>query len=56
MIMTLRGLKQYHGERTIVGQVREAVSRYLYDEEEKFWDSMPGEQKAKRDVRTEDSR
>ena len=49
MMLTLRKLKQYYGERTIAGQVREAVSRYLYDEEEGFWDTMERAQEGEQD-------
>ena len=49
MMLTLRKLKQYYGERTIAGQVREAVSRYLYDEEEGFWDTMEKAQEREQD-------
>ena len=56
MMLTLRKLKQYHGERTIVGQVREAVSRYLSEEEEKFWDTMTRVRETERRIRRHDSR
>lgn len=38
----LRGLSMYHGNRTVAGQVRTAVSRYLRQEEERFWRTMEG--------------
>ncbi len=55
-MLTLRKLKQYHGERTIAGQVKEAVSRYLSEEEEKFWDTMTRAQETEQRIGLHDSR
>ena len=53
---SLQRLGRYYGDRTIADQVREAVSIYLSEEEEMFWDSMANVQKTEQEVRVDDSR
>lgn len=49
MMDTLRKLKRYYSERTVAGQIRSAVERYLSEEEEKFWDTMKRAQETEQD-------
>jgi len=53
---TLHRIWLHYGDRTIAGQVKEAVSRYLSQEEETFWDSMDSVQKTEQKVRVDDRR